>query len=184
MHFLVMREYTGRLALPSLDVSAANSYVVLGVASGCTLLGYWAWRRSGREKAKTVAGEKSMNGKKKKGEEGKKCAANHSIYCGRVWHSRYIPSIHKFNYPIFFFAVDLDEPQTMFPWYMYPLISSKYPAIARFNPKNHLKDHPLLAGYTHIHIFVCSTWMCDEFGVSRAFVCTCPASAVLFIVTC
>eukprot|EP01084_Bolivina_argentea_P247162 413546_1 len=140
-----MKEFTGRLALPSLNLSE-NSYVVaLGVASGCTLLGLWVWQRPRRYGAKTAAGHKSMNANKKKSEEGKK-SSNHSIYCGRVWHNRYLPTHHGFNYPIFFFAVDLDEPKTSFPWYMWPLISSKYPAIARFDQKNHLKDHPLLAG--------------------------------------
>ncbi len=147
-----MKESTGQLALPSLNLSV-NSYITLGVASGCTLLGYWVWQRPRRYGTKTAAGHKSMNENKEKSEEGKK-PANHSIYCGRVWHNRYLPTYHGFNYPIFFFAVDLDEPKISFPWYMWPLISSKYPAIARFDQKNHLKDHPLLAGYIYIYMCV------------------------------
>ncbi len=141
-----MKESTGPLALPSLNLSA-KSYVALGVASGFTLLGYWVWQRPRSRGAKTAAGHNDTNGSKKKSDN--KQSANHAIYCGRVWHNRYIPTFHGFNYPIFFFAVDLDEPKTSFPWYMWPLLSARFPAIARFNQKNHLKDNPLLPGYIY-----------------------------------
>ncbi len=137
-----MKGSTRSLALPSIDLSA-KAYISLGVASGCTLLGFWLWQRP--RGAKTATGHKHMTGSKKKSDNNKQYA-NHAIFCGRVWHNRYIPTFHGFNYPIFFFAVDLDEPKTSFPWYMWPLLSARFPALARFNQKNHLKDHPLLPG--------------------------------------
>ena len=32
-----------------------------------------------------------------------------SLYVGRVWHTRLLPKIHSFTYPIFIFALDLSE---------------------------------------------------------------------------
>ncbi len=150
-----MKDYIGSLALPSLNLSALNlsekqSYVALGVASGCTLLGLWAWQRPRSRGGNAAADHKSINGSKKK--SACKKSSTHYIFSGRVWHNRYLPTFHGFNYPIFFFAVDLSEPKISFPWYIWPLISSKLPAIAKFDQRNHLKDHALVPGYIYTYI--------------------------------
>ncbi|CAM9397940.1 unnamed protein product [Chrysoparadoxa australica] len=62
-----------------------------------------------------------------------------ALYIGRVWHSRYHPKPHKFTYPIFYCAVDLDELDSAIPWSIWPLASSKWPALARFEKGDHFK---------------------------------------------
>jgi DUF1365 family protein len=36
------------------------------------------------------------------------------LYVGKVWHTRFLPKIHAFNYPIFMFALDLEEVLELF----------------------------------------------------------------------
>ncbi|CAM9248038.1 unnamed protein product [Ascophyllum nodosum] len=61
------------------------------------------------------------------------------IYSGRVWHVRFKPTVHQFSYPIFYCLIDLDELDITFPWYMWPVASVRFPALAQFRRSDHLK---------------------------------------------
>ena len=61
-----------------------------------------------------------------------------AIFSGQVSHSRKAPSAHAFRYRIFMMYLDLDETDTVFRgrW----LWSTRAPALARFDRRNHLGD--------------------------------------------
>ncbi|GAB5037793.1 chromosome partitioning protein [Nannochloropsis oceanica] len=71
------------------------------------------------------------------------------LYVGRVWHVRFLPTIHKFGYGLFYTYLDLDHlPQTFSG--LWPLASfstlaapSLLPALAHFHEADHLKDIPI-----------------------------------------
>lgn len=54
---------------------------------------------------------------------------NSKLYVGRVWHTRLQPKRHGFDYPIFMFALDLEEDFGNFLW---PLV--------QFREADHLKN--------------------------------------------
>lgn len=51
------------------------------------------------------------------------------LYTGRVWHTRFQPKKHAFTYPIFIFALDLEEN---FKSFMSPILT--------FRESDHLKN--------------------------------------------
>jgi len=64
---------------------------------------------------------------------------NSKLYVGQVWHTRFHPKVHKFTYPIFMFALDLEEIMMMkenddlfFPFSFFRIIN--------FYESNHLKN--------------------------------------------
>lgn len=60
-----------------------------------------------------------------------------SLYKGKVWHTRHLPVKHAFSYPLFIFAIDLEEVEDgLFSETMWPLS-----LIVNFRPKDHLKEH-------------------------------------------
>jgi uncharacterized protein len=58
-----------------------------------------------------------------------------ALYTGRVWHTRFHPKRHAFQYPIFMFALDLTEIHK-FRQLLWPLV----PCILDFRPQDHLKN--------------------------------------------
>lgn len=54
---------------------------------------------------------------------------NSKLYSGRVWHTRFQPKRHSFTYPIFLFAIDLDEDLEDF-----------FSPILKFRESDHLKN--------------------------------------------
>jgi uncharacterized protein len=58
-----------------------------------------------------------------------------ALYTGRVWHTRFHPKRHAFQYPIFMFALDLTEIH-IFRQLLWPLV----PFILDFRPQDHLKN--------------------------------------------
>lgn len=58
-----------------------------------------------------------------------------SLYVGRVWHARLQPKYHGFNYPLFVFALDLEEVTDLFSNKLWPLS-----IIVNFRDKDHLKN--------------------------------------------
>lgn len=64
------------------------------------------------------------------GEKRKSPLENSRLYVGQVWHTRLKPKVHAFSYPIFMFALDLEEAFEGFFW-----------PIVKFEPAtNHLKN--------------------------------------------
>ena len=60
-----------------------------------------------------------------------------SLYVGRVWHTRHLPVKHAFTYPLFIFAVDLQEiEEGLFSQKLWPLS-----LVVRFRYEDHLKEH-------------------------------------------
>ena len=60
----------------------------------------------------------------------KEYSLNHSkLYTGRVWHRRFQPKRHAFTYPIFIFALDLEEN-----------LKSFLSPILKFRESDHLKN--------------------------------------------
>lgn len=64
-----------------------------------------------------------------------------SLYVGRVWHTRLIPKKHAFNYPLFVFALDLEEVEDLFTTQLWPLS-----LIVDFRNIDHLKNDEGLLG--------------------------------------
>jgi len=60
---------------------------------------------------------------------------NSALYTGNVWHTRFHPKIHSFTYPIFMFALDLEELEA-FRKILWPL--SMW--LIQFREKDHLKN--------------------------------------------
>lgn len=60
---------------------------------------------------------------------------NSTLHVGRVWHTRLTPKRHSFTYPIFMFALDLEELKA-FQTELLPLC----PWIVDFRPEDHLKN--------------------------------------------
>jgi DUF1365 family protein len=60
---------------------------------------------------------------------------NSTLHVGRVWHARLTPKRHSFTYPIFMFALDLQELET-FQTDLWPLV----PWIVSFRTEDHLKN--------------------------------------------
>jgi DUF1365 family protein len=58
-----------------------------------------------------------------------------ALYTGRVWHTRFLPKRHAFTYPIFMFALDLEEIES-FERKLWPLL----PWIVQFRTTDHLKN--------------------------------------------
>jgi uncharacterized protein len=58
-----------------------------------------------------------------------------ALYTGRVFHARFYPKRHAFQYPIFMFALDLTEI-SIFRQLLWPLV----PWILDFRPHDHLKN--------------------------------------------
>lgn len=67
----------------------------------------------------------------------KKKSLNSAIYSGRVWHTRFKPSRHAFQYPIFVFCLDLVELEN--GSFAEALGFLRW--IATFREKDHLKDY-------------------------------------------
>lgn len=61
-----------------------------------------------------------------------------AIYAGRVRHRRFEPAEHAFRYPLFLMYLDLSELDSVFRkrW----LWSTRRPAVARFDRRDHLGD--------------------------------------------
>ncbi|EEC45425.1 predicted protein [Phaeodactylum tricornutum CCAP 1055/1] len=63
-----------------------------------------------------------------------------SLFVGRVWHTRHRPTKHAFTYPLFIFALDLqeveDEDNGLFEKQLWPLSW-----IISYRPTDHLKGH-------------------------------------------
>jgi len=61
-----------------------------------------------------------------------------AIYAGRVRHRRFEPTGHTFRYPLFLMYLDLSELDSVFRkrW----LWSTRRPAVARFDRRDHLGD--------------------------------------------
>jgi DUF1365 family protein len=51
------------------------------------------------------------------------------LYVGRVWHTRFLPKKHAFTYPIFIFAVNLEEG-----------INNFLSPVLKFRESDHLKN--------------------------------------------
>ncbi|GAB5354781.1 hypothetical protein AAMO2058_000148800 [Amorphochlora amoebiformis] len=68
-----------------------------------------------------------------------------ALYDGRVWHKRYTPAVHAFNYSLYMVLVDLDRVEVEFRG-LWPLVSTSWWACARFLERDHLKDIPLKPG--------------------------------------
>lgn len=58
-----------------------------------------------------------------------------SLYVGRVWHARLLPKHHGFNYPLFVFALDLEEVEDLFADKLWPLS-----LVVSFRNRDHLKN--------------------------------------------
>lgn len=58
-----------------------------------------------------------------------------SLYVGRVWHTRFLPKHHGFQYPLFLFALDLEEVDDLFFDQLWPLC-----LIVKFRNEDHLKN--------------------------------------------
>lgn len=60
-----------------------------------------------------------------------------SLYVGRVSHTRLVPVVHSFNYPLFMCAVDLDETEQLWgtKGSLWPLST-----VMSFRPKDHYKS--------------------------------------------
>ena len=58
-----------------------------------------------------------------------------SLYMGRVWHARLRPKHHGFHYPLFVFALDLEEVDDLFSDTLWPLS-----LIVNFRNMDHLKN--------------------------------------------
>ena len=59
-----------------------------------------------------------------------------SLYIGRVWHTRHLPTKHAFQYPLFIFALDLEETEDeLFEDKLWPLS-----IIANLRGSDHLKN--------------------------------------------
>lgn len=60
-----------------------------------------------------------------------------ALYAGRVWHTRFLPVRHAFQYPLFIFCLDLDEveKQNIFATSLWPLS-----LIVNFRKADHLKN--------------------------------------------
>ncbi|CAB9529095.1 Protein of unknown function (DUF1365) [Seminavis robusta] len=63
-----------------------------------------------------------------------------SLYVGRVWHARLLPKRHAFNYPLFLFALDLEETDELFSDTLWPLS-----LIVNLQKEDHLKNGEGLA---------------------------------------
>lgn len=67
-----------------------------------------------------------------------------SLYVGRVWHARLQPKHHGFDYPLFVFALDLEEVDELFSIRLWPLS-----LLVKFRNEDHLKNGeggPLVEG--------------------------------------
>jgi hypothetical protein len=74
-------------------------------------------------------------------------AAALSPLVGKVWHTRFQPTVHKFWYSLFFTFLDLDElPEALRP--LWPLASDQWAALARFDEADHLKGTSALKSFT------------------------------------
>jgi len=60
------------------------------------------------------------------------------LYKGKVYHTRFHPTHHKFGYTIFYAYIDLDELPVLLDT-LWPLASSTTTALARFDVRDHLK---------------------------------------------
>jgi uncharacterized protein len=58
-----------------------------------------------------------------------------SLYVGRVWHTRFLPKHHAFQYPLFLFALDLEEVDDLFSDQLWPLS-----LLVKFRNIDHLKN--------------------------------------------
>mmetsp|Transcript_27812 Transcript_27812/g.36469 ORF Transcript_27812/g.36469 Transcript_27812/m.36469 type:complete len:362 (-) Transcript_27812:294-1379(-) len=79
-----------------------------------------------------------MKSNEKHGAKGDE-ARNSAIFEGRIYHSRFHPTRHCFNYPIFFCFLDLSEIENCPQPLHWPIFSTKFPALARFRLSDHLK---------------------------------------------
>jgi DUF1365 family protein len=72
-----------------------------------------------------------------------------SLYYGRVWHTRYTPIHHAFEYPFFLFCLDLDEVENgrLFEEQLWPLSILMY-----FRECDHLKNGEGNGGISGIDI--------------------------------
>ena len=63
--------------------------------------------------------------------------ARSALYAGRVWHTRYLPIRHAFEYPLFLFCLDLAEIESeqIFEDKLWPLS-----LIMKFSDSDHLKN--------------------------------------------
>jgi len=70
-----------------------------------------------------------------------------ALYEGRVWHRRFFPTGHSFNYSLFMCLIDLDKVEETFRG-MWPLAScsDSWWGVAHFNESDHLKDVTLRPG--------------------------------------
>lgn len=67
---------------------------------------------------------------------------NSALYSGTVGHCRYVPSLHRFKYSIFLFALDLDELATLPSLGLWFKVGSK--ALMSFHPEDYLTQQSTL----------------------------------------
>lgn len=73
-------------------------------------------------------------------------ALNSCLYSGVVGHCRYQPTLHRFKYSIFLFALDLDELNSLpdLGWWF----KVKHTALMSFRPSDYLDREPYLTRQT------------------------------------